>query len=665
MNIILDHDANYYRNYGGESRVNFDVYEKLKADSSIYWPNFDRWFKGVNDSFYYQSDGYLDFLLMVHRRTWSNGPLYHVEGYTPLGSANGWENYTIYAENGDTIRINGSYNSNGSGCKVLGKFGVVTKQLVIGAGTHEHGHYLFGSGHISYGKMCSGFGLDFSLSPWELIKLGYSGKETVSYSQSGNYYLNEYSARDTTNKVILQVPISSTQNDEFFLIANRRKLSPWDRIMLGDTAHDNPLKKINEEYGKGIYIYHIIDGFGYPSFQDVCKMDQECADGLYNWESEGLFAPDWDPYNVFLPVHKQISVSYLNDISNLNNGLSNRDGKSIKDYTMSNEMKWGAIGKKETILYGDGTDKIFVNDTDIWTSRDWKGDRWDAWNVGYNEVFSPYSSPNTFSWNNDTTGIFIWYYSLNGNTANLKIYRASAYGGNQSLDSILKWTPPSKPMGLNIDVTDCIDNRRYPVLTWNHNSEPDMLQTGMRPQKRYKIYRAWEEIQNVPVNYEEIADVLIDASTNYAEFIDYDTYAQCDNGTPEENYRLRYKVRAVDIYEDTSVYSDFAAISTYYLNRGGEVGDGIHSSISFQLSQNYPNPFNPATNIQFTIQNSGHVNLKVYDVLGREVKNIVNEFKQAGSYIVSFDGSELSSGIYFYRLESGDFVQVKRMILLK
>jgi hypothetical protein len=85
----------------------------------------------------------------------------------------------------------------------------------------------------------------------------------------------------------------------------------------------------------------------------------------------------------------------------------------------------------------------------------------------------------------------------------------------------------------------------------------------------------------------------------------------------------------------------------------------------FGLFQNYPNPFNPVTNIQFDLPKEGLVTLKVYDVLGREVKNLVNEFKQTGSYIVSFDGSELSSGIYFYLLESGDFVQVKRMILIK
>ncbi len=77
------------------------------------------------------------------------------------------------------------------------------------------------------------------------------------------------------------------------------------------------------------------------------------------------------------------------------------------------------------------------------------------------------------------------------------------------------------------------------------------------------------------------------------------------------------------------------------------------------------NPFNPVTNIQFDLPKEVLVTLKVYDVLGREVKSLVNEFKQAGSYIVSFDGSELSSGIYFYRLEAGDFVRVKRMVLIK
>jgi hypothetical protein len=87
--------------------------------------------------------------------------------------------------------------------------------------------------------------------------------------------------------------------------------------------------------------------------------------------------------------------------------------------------------------------------------------------------------------------------------------------------------------------------------------------------------------------------------------------------------------------------------------------------LKYELSQNYPNPFNPVTTIQFQVPSLKFVKLVVYDVLGREVRTLVNEYKQAGSYIVSFDGSDFASGVYFYRIESGDFVQVKRMILLK
>ena len=85
----------------------------------------------------------------------------------------------------------------------------------------------------------------------------------------------------------------------------------------------------------------------------------------------------------------------------------------------------------------------------------------------------------------------------------------------------------------------------------------------------------------------------------------------------------------------------------------------------FKLSQNYPNPFNPETKINFDIVNSGFVKLKVYDMLGKEVATLVNENLSAGSYETNFDGSNLTSGIYFYRLEAGDFSEVKRMMLIK
>ena len=87
--------------------------------------------------------------------------------------------------------------------------------------------------------------------------------------------------------------------------------------------------------------------------------------------------------------------------------------------------------------------------------------------------------------------------------------------------------------------------------------------------------------------------------------------------------------------------------------------------VSFSLEQNYPNPFNPSTTIRYAIPNGGLVTLKVYDILGREVATLVNEEKPAGTYQVSFDASSLSSGIYFYRLKSGEFEQTKKFVLMK
>jgi hypothetical protein len=85
----------------------------------------------------------------------------------------------------------------------------------------------------------------------------------------------------------------------------------------------------------------------------------------------------------------------------------------------------------------------------------------------------------------------------------------------------------------------------------------------------------------------------------------------------------------------------------------------------YKLYQNYPNPFNPLTTIRFSIPASGNVTLKIYDILGREVKRLLSEFKSTGTYDVSFNGDGLASGVYFYQLKAGSFIQTKKMILLR
>ena len=94
-------------------------------------------------------------------------------------------------------------------------------------------------------------------------------------------------------------------------------------------------------------------------------------------------------------------------------------------------------------------------------------------------------------------------------------------------------------------------------------------------------------------------------------------------------------------------------------NIGKEIPD------EYRLYQNYPNPFNPSTNIKYQIANNKLVILKIYDILGKEVETLVNENQKPGTYEVTFDGSKLSSGIYFYTLTAGEYNETKKMVLIK
>ena len=85
----------------------------------------------------------------------------------------------------------------------------------------------------------------------------------------------------------------------------------------------------------------------------------------------------------------------------------------------------------------------------------------------------------------------------------------------------------------------------------------------------------------------------------------------------------------------------------------------------FLLSQNFPNPFNPSTKIKYSIPQSSNVVIKVFDVLGNEIETLVNEEKSAGTYEINWYAEQLPSGVYFYQLKAGSFVEIKKMVLLR
>lgn len=94
-------------------------------------------------------------------------------------------------------------------------------------------------------------------------------------------------------------------------------------------------------------------------------------------------------------------------------------------------------------------------------------------------------------------------------------------------------------------------------------------------------------------------------------------------------------------------------------------GDEIQAVKEFKLMQNYPNPFNPSTTISYSIANSEFITLKIYDVLGNEISTLINEYKPAGLYNLNFSAKDLSSGVYYYQIKAGNYLETKKMIVLK
>ncbi len=132
--------------------------------------------------------------------------------------------------------------------------------------------------------------------------------------------------------------------------------------------------------------------------------------------------------------------------------------------------------------------------------------------------------------------------------------------------------------------------------------------------------------------------------------------------TEKQSYKFVDNNNVFGTYTYRLKQVDFGGNFTY----SDEIEVRFDAPVSFELGQNYPNPFNPATTIKFGIPEQSNVSLKIFNLIGEEVATLVNnEFKEAGTYTVTFDASSLASGTYIYSLQAGDQVQSKKMILMK
>ncbi|MBK7104558.1 MAG: T9SS type A sorting domain-containing protein [Ignavibacteriae bacterium] len=168
-------------------------------------------------------------------------------------------------------------------------------------------------------------------------------------------------------------------------------------------------------------------------------------------------------------------------------------------------------------------------------------------------------------------------------------------------------------------------------------------------------------------NNGEVISQIKDISYNKKDTTDIKTYFKIDCSKLQSG---QYFIRVSGNINEQVKYDISDCLDIEYESVNKNNFENVELNIEelpkqYSLSQNYPNPFNPLTTINYQLPKDGHVTLKIYDMLGKEVITLVNEFKTSGKYNIKFDGSNLSSGVYFYKIEAGNFSDTKKLILMK
>jgi M6 family metalloprotease-like protein len=602
---VFEHPSNYYTLDSGR-HVGYAVKECLEnLDSEIDYSQYDKFdpLDYDNDNNVREPDGQVDFILVVFRFFLGTLPGTN-SGVAALGGTDyNFGGTTTITLDGKTI--SSDFPGSGALTQMLTPF-------MYNTAAHELGHYLLNHhrNYMGMWNLMNTNGNSFVCAE-EREFLGWHGTAYTPTSNS-TITLGDYG---TTGDYI-----KFTKGGKTYYIESRRRinyhLKDWK-----DWPYYSETPRRNLSRDSGLFIY-------------TKNYDYQVAQGRFDW-LKSLTYP----------------TRYIVD--------SNYFSKQIVQFFPVNSNRLS--GENPRDLVNESAVNINTGSPFLYPKTHWgdAGDSNTCFDVGYNQVFSPWSNPYTPTpTSSDSFAVEITGKDGNGNMI-VKIYFTN-----------LPQSAPSKPQNLKITKEYTSQNESapyHPKLDWYANLEPDIAS--------YKVYRG-----NVSTAGIDASSYTYVGTTSSNSFVDESTTLydlQLGGGICEYQYRkFSYRITAVDSETKESVKSERDTVDGYIDPCGIEDAPTSNNTneivVKNSLSQNYPNPFNPSSKINYSVLNSGYVDIRVYDILGREIKVLVSEYKQQGNYALIFDAGNLNlaSGIYYYKmnLRNGNsvlFSDIKRMVLVK
>ncbi len=445
------------------------------------------------------------------------------------------------------------------------------------AANHEYAHYLFGASHLENTGTLSLMNEATWRIPRGMHAVERERLDWFDYCRKTEDDIVYMSDYYSTGKACI-IPVYNDLHEikEYYLITNRQKRSKYDGA--GD---------------RGIYIYYVnnLD-------RELPSVKVLCADG--NWH----FTFDVEQRKITRDFEERFGTT--------------------------NEMNY-------KINFNDSVYAClmpYYHENAAW------GDDEDAFDLNFNNVFSPVSNPN--SRNSEHLNFTVEVTEKFFDTYKINLYFSNPYEGR-----------PSKVVNFKTSFSEDI-----PSLVWNANLEPDLL--GYRVCK--KLYFSDETTRTY---YFFVTDTF---------YYDYEFELLQNNS---EVTQVEYWVSAIDTSGKASLESEHKDLILRGNSENELLANANKKTSLPVLLGNYPNPFNPTTTIKYTIPRIANVekqnlhrilriaSLRIYNILGKEVATLVNKKQSPGTYAVRFDASHLPSGVYFYTLRIGDFVTTKKMLLLK